>query len=112
MCGCAEAEKVHNDGRPKRLTSVAYAAGPYLGTAELASIMLEMQKRVDPVVKVNRRKTVRDTDRLKALQDKIDRLVAEGRLIRAQMDELHNRDELRELRKLLRKQHARTPRLT
>jgi hypothetical protein len=58
---------------------------------------------------MNRRKAPRDTDRLKALQETVDRLVAEGRLIRAQMDELHGRDELRELRRLLRKQHARGP---
>jgi hypothetical protein len=61
------------------------------------------------VTKPNRRKTVRDTDRLKALQETVDVLVAEGRLLRAQMDELRTRDELRELRKLLRRQNARSP---
>jgi hypothetical protein len=64
------------------------------------------------VAKVNRRKTPRDTDRLKALQETIERLVKEGRQIRAEMDELRQRDELRELRKLLRKQHDRVASLT
>jgi hypothetical protein len=73
----------------------------------MALIMLFVSHQSLIVPKVNRRKTPRDTDRLKALQDTVDRLVAEGRQIRAQMDELHQRDEVRELRKLLRKQYAR-----
>jgi hypothetical protein len=75
----------------------------------VALIVLLIPFESQIVRKVNRRKTVRDTDRLKALQDQIERLVAEGRMIRAQIDELRSRDELRELRKLLKKQHSRAP---
>ena len=73
----------------------------------MALILLSVQTESQIVRRVNRRKAPRDTDRLKALQDSVDRLIAEGRLIREQMDELRSRDELRELRKLLRRQHAR-----
>jgi hypothetical protein len=78
----------------------------------MALIVLLLPSEGQIVPKVNRRKTVRDTDRLQALQDQVDRLVAEGRQIRAQMDELRGRDELRELRKLLRRQHSRSYRFT
>jgi hypothetical protein len=78
----------------------------------VALIMLLLVNQSVIVRKVNRRKAPRDTDRLKALQETVERLVAEGRQIRAQMDELHHRDELRELRKLLRKQYARVAQQT
>lgn len=58
----------------------------------------------------NRRKTPRDTDRLKALRDRLDRLVEEGREIRAQVDGLADRDQLDELRRMLKKQSARAGR--
>ena len=56
----------------------------------------------------NRRKTVRYTDRLKALRDRLDRVVEDARAIRAQVDELAQRDQLEELRRLLKRQTARS----
>jgi hypothetical protein len=50
---------------------------------------------------------VRLTDRLKELQDTLDRLMAEARFIRAQMEELEPRNQVRELRSLVRRQRAR-----
>ena len=75
----------------------------------MALIMLSSPSEAWIVRRVNRRKTVRDTDRLNALRDQVDRLIAEARQIRAQMDELHTRDQVVELRKLLQKQYARIP---
>jgi hypothetical protein len=59
------------------------------------------------VRRLNRRRTARLTDRLKELQDTLDRLMAEARLIRAQMEELEPRNQVRELRSLVRRQRAR-----
>ncbi len=75
----------------------------------MAPIVLPSPSETWIVGRVNRRKAVRDTDRLKALQEQVDRLIAEARRLRAQMDELHTRDEVQELRKLLQKQYSRIP---
>lgn len=56
--------------------------------------------------KPNRRRTPRYTDRLKALHDTVDRLVAEGRAIRGQMDEL-TKNETRRIRSLLDERQSR-----
>jgi len=75
----------------------------------MALILLPRSPETLIVDKPDRRKTPRYTDRLKALHERVDRLLIEARLIRAQMDDLHGRDEVRELRRLLRRQHGRAP---
>ena len=56
----------------------------------------------------NRRKAPRYTDRLKDLRDRLDRVVEDAREIRAQVDELAQRDQLQELRRMLKRQTARS----
>jgi hypothetical protein len=60
------------------------------------------------VRKPNRRRTPRYTDRLKALHETVDRLVAEGRAIRGQMDELTTNETFR-VRNILQERQSRQP---
>jgi hypothetical protein len=61
------------------------------------------------MVRHERRRQPRYTDRLRSLRDRVDRLVAEARLIRAEVGAFASRDELDTLRRMLRKQRARSP---
>ena len=72
----------------------------------MALILLGRVTKSPIVPRPNRRRTVRYTDRLKALQETVDRLVAEGRSIRSQMDEVTTRDPHR-VRNLIRAQNKR-----
>ena len=56
----------------------------------------------------NRRKAPRDTDRLKALRDRLDDVVEDARRIRAEVDELAQRDQLDALRRMLKMQSVRS----
>lgn len=54
--------------------------------------------------KLKRPKTPTDQERIKDLENRLDAAVAESRRIRVEMDELQKRNELRDLRKRLKKQ--------
>ena len=54
-----------------------------------------------PVRKVERRKARRYTDRLKAVSDRLDRLIADARQLRAQMEAALARDPLYHFRQLI-----------
>lgn len=54
--------------------------------------------------KLNRPTTPTDQERIKDLENRLDAAVAESRGLRAEMDELHRRNELRDVRKRLKQQ--------
>jgi hypothetical protein len=53
---------------------------------------------------LKRKNTPTDKERIKDLEDRLDAAVAESKRMRLEMDELQKRNELRDLRKRLRKQ--------
>ncbi len=54
--------------------------------------------------KLKRRNTPTDQERIKELENRLDAAVAESRRMRQEMDELQKRDELRDMKKRLRRQ--------
>ena len=54
--------------------------------------------------KLKRTNTPTDQERIKDLENRLDAAVAESKRMRAEMDELQKRNELRDLRKRLKKQ--------
>jgi hypothetical protein len=75
----------------------------------MASMVLCHRIGAGIVPRVNRRKTRQDTDRIKEVQNRLDMAVAEARRLRGELDALRSRDEIVELRKMLRRQAGRYP---
>jgi len=56
------------------------------------------------VWKLKRKNTPTDHERIKELENRLDAAVAESKRMRLEMDELQKRNELRDLRKIMKKQ--------
>jgi cell division protein FtsB len=69
--------------------------------------MLPLSSETLIVARVERRRTLRDTDRIKNLEAQLDAVIAEGRRLRAQIEEFSPGRLVPDLREMVRKQSRR-----